>query len=170
MTMRVHIFGLEDDLVGVRAEPVHEGFVERLKKTVAPPGRWDDQRGHWIVPASLGREVETIARQTVGRNAVCTTCRRGETCESASSGWRQRRRSKSRGEPPVPKSLEELPLFLSVKEVAAALRVNKKLIYEEIKRGRFPGKKLGKRKFVILSEELLEWFRQGRVSPSEDTE
>lgn len=48
------------------------------------------------------------------------------------------------------------------------LGVNRKVVYEAVKRGQIPARRIGARRIVILKRALLEWLEQGRVSPSED--
>lgn len=57
---------------------------------------------------------------------------------------------------------------LSVREVARMLRVNVKVVYDAIRRGEIPARRIGRRRIVIPKTQLLEWLAQGRVSPSEE--
>ena len=57
-----------------------------------------------------------------------------------------------------------LPAVLTVDEVAAFLRMNRKTVFASIATGEMPGRKVGRR-VVILRDALLEWMRsKARVS------
>ena len=57
------------------------------------------------------------------------------------------------------KSYEELPLMLSVPEMAAALGISRAGAYELARSEGFPALKIGSR-IVIPKDELQEWVRQ----------
>ena len=57
------------------------------------------------------------------------------------------------------KSYEELPLMLSVPEMAAALGISRAGAYELVRTEEFPALKIGAR-IVIPKDELREWVRQ----------
>lgn len=55
---------------------------------------------------------------------------------------------------------------LSVDEVARFLRVNRKTLYEAVRAGDVPARRVGRR-VVILRDALIDWLRSdGRVLPS----
>ena len=54
-----------------------------------------------------------------------------------------------------------LPEVLTVDEVAVFLRVNRKLVYTEIKRGKLHARKIG-RIYRIHRDDVLNYLRQGR--------
>jgi excisionase family DNA binding protein len=55
---------------------------------------------------------------------------------------------------------------LTVDEAARFLRVNRKTLYEGVKAGEVPARRVGRR-VVILRDALLDWLRtNGRVLPS----
>jgi excisionase family DNA binding protein len=55
---------------------------------------------------------------------------------------------------------------LSVAEVATFLHVNPKTLYEAVRAGDVPARRVGRR-VVILRDALLDWLRSnGRVPPS----
>ncbi|MEE1057516.1 MAG: helix-turn-helix domain-containing protein [Acutalibacteraceae bacterium] len=55
------------------------------------------------------------------------------------------------------KNYDELPLMLSVKELATVLRVSRTSAYELTKTKGFPSIKIGSR-VVIPKEKLIEWI------------
>ena len=55
------------------------------------------------------------------------------------------------------KSFEELPLMLSVPEVAAILRISRAGAYELVHTKDFPAIKIGNR-IVVPRDKLLEWI------------
>ncbi len=57
----------------------------------------------------------------------------------------------------VYKNYDELPLMLSVKELATVLRVSRTSAYELTKTKGFPSIKIGSR-VVIPKEKLIEWI------------
>lgn len=57
------------------------------------------------------------------------------------------------------KSYEELPLMLSVPEVAAALGISRAGAYELVRAEGFPALKIGSR-IVIPKDELREWVKR----------
>lgn len=67
-------------------------------------------------------------------------------------------------EPPA----SELPEVLTVDELAALLRLNRKTLYDALKRGEIPGARLVAGRYRIHRDTVLGWLRsgQGRVSRS----
>ena len=60
----------------------------------------------------------------------------------------------------------ELPEVMTADEVAKFLRVNVKTVYEAVKAGQLPGRRVGKR-VVFWRDALLEWLRsKERVLPA----
>ena len=60
----------------------------------------------------------------------------------------------------------ELPEVMTAEEVAKFLRVNVKTVYEAVKAGQLPGRRVGKR-VVFWRDALLEWLRSTeRVLPA----
>ena len=57
------------------------------------------------------------------------------------------------------KSYEELPLMLSVPEMAATLGISRAGAYELVRTEGFPALKIGSR-IVIPKDELREWVKQ----------
>lgn len=57
------------------------------------------------------------------------------------------------------RSYEELPMMLSVSEMAAALGISHAGAYELVRTEGFPALKIGSR-IVIPKEELWEWVKQ----------
>ena len=57
------------------------------------------------------------------------------------------------------KSYEELPLMLSVPEMATALGISRAGAYELVRTEGFPALKIGSR-IVIPKDELREWVKQ----------
>jgi excisionase family DNA binding protein len=55
---------------------------------------------------------------------------------------------------------------MTVDELAALLRVNRKSVYEAIARGEIPGVRRIGRTFRASREAVLAWLREGRVSRS----
>lgn len=55
---------------------------------------------------------------------------------------------------------------LTVDELAALLRVNRKSVYEAIACGEIPGVRRIGRTFRVSREAVLAWLREGRVSRS----
>ena len=55
------------------------------------------------------------------------------------------------------KSYDELPLLLTVKQLADLLGVSDSIVYELIQEDGFPSLRIGKR-IVIPKEELREWI------------
>ncbi len=53
-------------------------------------------------------------------------------------------------------SKEELPLFMTVQDVAIVMRINKTKAYELAKSEGFPSMRLGKR-IIVPKESFLEW-------------
>jgi len=63
-------------------------------------------------------------------------------------------------------SVDALPEFLTVRELAALLRVSPNSVYEAYKRGEIPGGRRVGRSIRFHTATVLEWFRsQGRGSP-----
>lgn len=70
---------------------------------------------------------------------------------------------------PQPRDTYGLPSVLNVAQAAEFLGVDDKTIYAALNAGRMPGRRLNKRRWVILRDALLEWLRsQEHVPPSED--
>ena len=65
------------------------------------------------------------------------------------------------GKPSTPISTDLLDEVLTVREAAAFLRVNPKTLYNEISRGSFPARRVGKSLRVSRSA-LLDWLAQGQ--------
>ena len=67
------------------------------------------------------------------------------------------------------KNPQDLPLLLTVSEVASLLRTSSKAIYSMADRGQLPGiTKIGRR-LLIHRDDLLEWLDRSRApSPKED--
>ncbi|MBI2378382.1 MAG: helix-turn-helix domain-containing protein [Deltaproteobacteria bacterium] len=60
-----------------------------------------------------------------------------------------------------------MPPILTVEEVAEFLRLNVKTVYDGIKAGDIPAKKIGRRRLVILRDALLRSLgSQPSVPPS----
>ena len=57
------------------------------------------------------------------------------------------------------RSYEELPLMLSVPEMAAALGISRAGAYELVRTEGFPARKIGSR-IVIPKDELQEWVKR----------
>ena len=57
----------------------------------------------------------------------------------------------------VYKSYDELPLMLSVPEVAAVLGISRAGAYELVRSGGFPALKIGSR-IVVPKEKFIEWI------------
>jgi len=57
----------------------------------------------------------------------------------------------------VKKVKEELPEFLSVKELASYLRLNIKTVYQAINKGEIPAKKIG-RTIRVHRDTIIAWF------------
>lgn len=57
----------------------------------------------------------------------------------------------------VYKSYDELPLMLSVPEVAAVLGISRAGAYELVRRERFPALKIGSR-IVVPKEKFIGWI------------
>ena len=62
----------------------------------------------------------------------------------------------------------DLPPVLSVKAAAEFLQVDVKTIYEALDQGRFPGRRLNKKRWVILRDKLLEWLWSQECVPSSE--
>jgi len=58
--------------------------------------------------------------------------------------------------------LTELPPIVKVGELADALRVDRKSIYEAIKRGEIPGVRRVGRTIRICRDTVLDWLSQGQ--------
>lgn len=55
-------------------------------------------------------------------------------------------------------SLSALPDVCEVKDVLPLLPLNRDTLYEAIREGRFPAKRIGLRKLVIPKKALVEWL------------
>ncbi|MCC7383935.1 MAG: helix-turn-helix domain-containing protein [Deltaproteobacteria bacterium] len=53
----------------------------------------------------------------------------------------------------------ELSEVLTVAEVATVLRVDRKTIYEAIRRKQLPAKRVGRRRLVVSRDALVAWLR-----------
>ena len=62
-------------------------------------------------------------------------------------------------------SSTELPEVMTAAEVAAFLRVNVKTVYESVKAGQLPGRRVGKR-LVFWRDALLDWLRSNECELS----
>ncbi len=68
-------------------------------------------------------------------------------------------------DPAPPTALAELPLVMTVDEVASLLRVNRKTIYDMVARKQLPGVIYVGRKLRISRRAVLQWLQgQGCVS------
>ncbi|HKY39871.1 MAG TPA: helix-turn-helix domain-containing protein [Polyangiaceae bacterium] len=67
--------------------------------------------------------------------------------------------------PVAPAASTESPI-MTVDELAALLRVNRKTAYDAIARGEIPGVRRVGRTFRVSREAVLGWLREGRVSRS----
>jgi excisionase family DNA binding protein len=65
-------------------------------------------------------------------------------------------------EPPA----SELPEVLTVEELAALLRLNRKTVYDALKRGEIPGARLVAGRYRIHRDTVVGWLRQGCGSRS----
>lgn len=63
---------------------------------------------------------------------------------------------------PIYKTFEELPLFLSVKELAAVMGISVPVAYEVVHREDFPAIRVGdsKKRIVIPRDRFAEWMNQ----------
>ena len=68
-------------------------------------------------------------------------------------------------EPPAP----ELPEVLTVDELAALLRLNRKTVYDALKRGEIPGVRLVAGRYRIHRDTVLAWLSQGQGRDSRST-
>ena len=86
--------------------------------------------------------------------------RSGVSVREDASGPRLREQSVAMTEP--------APSVLTVDELAALLRVNRKTVYDALARGEIPGARRIGRRYRILRDRVLEWLAtgQGRVSRS----
>ena len=64
----------------------------------------------------------------------------------------------------VYKSYDELPLMLSVPEVAAVLGISRAGAYELVKGKGFPALKIGSR-IVVSKEKFIEWVDEKTSAP-----
>lgn len=64
-------------------------------------------------------------------------------------------------------STNQLPAILTADEVADLMRVNRKTVYEAVKRGEIPGVVKVGRSLRFSRDELLSWLCQGRVVPTQ---
>jgi excisionase family DNA binding protein len=72
---------------------------------------------------------------------------------------RTKRMKKKSSEEKTPEEQENygLPPVLTVDEVAAFLRLNRKTVFDSIKAGEMPGRKVGRR-VVVCRDALLSWL------------
>lgn len=63
----------------------------------------------------------------------------------------------------TPTSTAELPMFLTVDEVAELLRTTRAAVYTMNDRGRLPGVTRVGRRMLVCRDELVSWLRQNRV-------
>ena len=84
----------------------------------------------------------------------------GISVREDASGPRHRQQAKAVTEPP--------PSVLTVDELAALLRVNRKTVYDALARGEIPGARRIGATYRILRDAVLEWLASGqdRVSRS----
>ena len=64
-------------------------------------------------------------------------------------------------------SNNQLPAILTADEVADLMRVNRKTVYEAVKRGEIPGVVKVGRSLRFSRDELLRWLCQGRAVPTQ---
>ena len=64
----------------------------------------------------------------------------------------------------VYKSYDELPLMLSVPEVAAVLGISRAGAYELVRSDRFPALKIGSR-IVVPKEKFIKWVNEKTSAP-----
>jgi len=62
-----------------------------------------------------------------------------------------------------PTSLDALPLFITVDEVAALLRTTPKAIYAKVERGQIPHLRISSRSLLFDRDELLRWLDERRA-------
>lgn len=62
-----------------------------------------------------------------------------------------------------PTSLDALPLFLTVDEVAALLRTTRKAIYAKVERGQIPHVRMSARSLLFERDALLGWIHERRA-------
>jgi excisionase family DNA binding protein len=66
-----------------------------------------------------------------------------------------------------PDTLTRLPTFLTVDELAALMRLNRKTVYDAIDKGEIPGAQRIGRSIRITRDTVVAWLKsQGRVSRS----
>jgi len=71
------------------------------------------------------------------------------------------------GAPRPRRDLADHPEVLTVDEAAAFLRVDRKTVYTAVAEGQLPGRRVGRRRIVILRDQLLAWLRSNEpVLPS----
>lgn len=58
------------------------------------------------------------------------------------------------------KSLDELPVFLRVEEVALVLNISRATAYNLTKSGEIPTVKIKQKRIVVPKEELLRWIEK----------
>ncbi len=63
-------------------------------------------------------------------------------------------------------TLQEIPPFLNVKEVAELLRTTTKAIHNMVHRGQLPGvlRPQGMRRLLFERDVLLDWIQEGRAA------
>jgi excisionase family DNA binding protein len=71
-------------------------------------------------------------------------------------------RPRPRGNPQEEGNTEPEPAVLTVDELAALLRVNRKTIYEALARGEIPGARRLGATYRILRDAVLEWLASGQ--------
>ena len=64
--------------------------------------------------------------------------------------------------PTIIKSKDELPMFLSIKELAALLGISRSSAYELAAEEGFPKLKLGPGRVIIPRDKLFDWLEQQR--------
>ena len=73
--------------------------------------------------------------------------------------------SEAQASGPANLEVDALPAVMTPDEVAALLRLNRKTIYDLIRRGELPGARRFGRSIRVSRDAVLDWLRgQGRVS------
>jgi excisionase family DNA binding protein len=64
--------------------------------------------------------------------------------------------------PSPPSSRHDLPIFLTVDELAKLLRVNRKTVHDALSRGEMPGAQRIGGTYRISRDAVLRWFAAGQ--------